>query len=327
MPSCPTAHLGDLLDFTPVPRKTARVDGWTPERQRAFIAALSATGSKRQAAMSIAMAPFGVDQMLKAEGSDSFKAAFARAMAIAQANGSTKIAQGVADAAARNAQLTPPSRLRGHSPSPLEGEDARFGSSGGRAAAWHGEGEPSEDQKLELLDSLATKFLKKVVVERKARLAGEIVAADFYLRQITVIETAFDLSAAHLGFNASEVLHDVRRGGRGLLDIVDTPFVQFLDARRREYWISQGEPMRPVAFREEFLEDHGDHRTEVSHSGTGALTTPARGFTQEEWARMDYEEQRRAREAQFQQDAAEQIAWEQQARAEWEERQSPGKEI
>ena len=41
------SHLGDLLDFTPVPRKTKRSDGWTAERQRAFIAALSATGSKR----------------------------------------------------------------------------------------------------------------------------------------------------------------------------------------------------------------------------------------------------------------------------------------
>ena len=50
------AHLGDLLDFTPVPRKMERVDGWTADRQRAFIAALSATGSKRRAARAIGMA-------------------------------------------------------------------------------------------------------------------------------------------------------------------------------------------------------------------------------------------------------------------------------
>lgn len=110
------SHLGDLLDFEPVPRKTKRVDGWSPEKQRAFVAALSATGSKRQAALSIGMAPFGVDQMLKSEGNDSFKAACERAMAIAAQNGSMKIARGVADAAARNAQLTPPSRLRGVPP-------------------------------------------------------------------------------------------------------------------------------------------------------------------------------------------------------------------
>ena len=60
------SHLGDLLDFTPVPRKIDRADGWTAERQRAFIAALSATGSKRQAAQAIGMAAFGIDQLLKA---------------------------------------------------------------------------------------------------------------------------------------------------------------------------------------------------------------------------------------------------------------------
>ena len=111
------SHLGDLLEFEPVPRKTQRADGWSPDKQRAFIAALSATGSKRQAAKAVGMAAYGVDQMLKSEGNESFKAAYDRAMAIAARNGSMKIAQGVADAAARNAQLTPPSRLRGAPPS------------------------------------------------------------------------------------------------------------------------------------------------------------------------------------------------------------------
>jgi hypothetical protein len=107
------SHLGDLLEFTPVPRKKHRVDGWSAEKQRAFIAALSATGSKRRAAQAIGMAPYGVDQMLKGEGNESFKAAYDRAMAIASQNGTMKIAQGVADAAARNAVMAQPSRLRG----------------------------------------------------------------------------------------------------------------------------------------------------------------------------------------------------------------------
>lgn len=112
------SHLGDLLEFEPVPRKHDRVDGWNAERQRAFIAALAATGSKRRAAMSIGMATFGVDQLLKARGNEGFRLAYDRAMAIAKANGSMKIASGIADAAARQAQLTPPSRLRG---APLPG--------------------------------------------------------------------------------------------------------------------------------------------------------------------------------------------------------------
>ena len=44
-----------LPDFTPVPRKY-RHDGWTPERQRAFIAALADTGSVRRAAAMVNMA-------------------------------------------------------------------------------------------------------------------------------------------------------------------------------------------------------------------------------------------------------------------------------
>lgn len=32
-------------DFTPVPRKRNRYDGWTPERQRGFIEALAELGS------------------------------------------------------------------------------------------------------------------------------------------------------------------------------------------------------------------------------------------------------------------------------------------
>lgn len=112
------SHLGDLLEFDPVPRKHDRVDGWHAERQRAFIAALAATGSKRRAAQSLGMATFGIDQMLKAKGNESFRLAYDRAMAIAKANGSMNIARRIADAAARQSQLTPPSRLRG---APLPG--------------------------------------------------------------------------------------------------------------------------------------------------------------------------------------------------------------
>lgn len=44
-----------LPEFTPVPRKP-RHDGWTPERQKAFIEALADTGSvSRAAAMGMAL--------------------------------------------------------------------------------------------------------------------------------------------------------------------------------------------------------------------------------------------------------------------------------
>lgn len=302
-------HLGDLLDFTPVPRKIKRADGWTPERQRAFIAALSATGSKRQAAQAVGMAAFGIDQMLAADGNDSFKAAYDRALAIAAQNGSMKIAQGVADAAARNAQMTPPSRLRGL-PAPVEEDETAM----------------SEDAQLELLDSLAGKFMRKVAQEREARLGGEIVAADFYVRQITMLELLLELSCEHYGEDAREVLHHLRRGRHGVLQIAGTEFTDWLDQSRRDWWAKSGEPNRPPHPDPRFLvwhkSKHGAFVTNVDQAGTGALSTPARGYSAKEWEKLSHDQQWAAREKQFAQDAEAQKQWEASAHADWQARKS-----
>jgi hypothetical protein len=301
------SHLGDLLDFTPVPRKKERVDGWSAEKQRAFIAALAATGSKRRATQSLGMAQYGIDQLLKAPGSDSFRAAFDCAMAIAKQNGTMRIARGVADAAARSASLNPRSGLRDHPPR----EEP--------------ETEVSEDQKLELLQSLATKFMKKVAIERQARLEGRIVAADFYLRQITFLEVLFDLSSEKLGWNAAGALRECRRGAHELPAVASTSFSDLLDASRREWWEKERDPERPPHPDTRFLERHrsseGEYATNVEQHAYGALTHPARGYTQEEWGKLTYEEQVRARKVQNEEDAEEQRAWEQRAREEWMARQ------
>ena len=146
------------------------------EAQRAFIALLATTGSKRRAALAIARSAFGIHQLLKRPGSDSFKAAYDRAMAIAGQK-AMKLATGVADTAARSAQLAPPpSRLRGHEP------------------GWDDEASGmDQDEQLAVLENIFRKFTGKVEAERKARLAGEVVAADFYLRQVTFFEIAFDM--------------------------------------------------------------------------------------------------------------------------------------
>jgi hypothetical protein len=52
----PFEAFGDLLDFEPVPRRKARADGWDAECQRAFVAALSLTGSVRAAARAVGKA-------------------------------------------------------------------------------------------------------------------------------------------------------------------------------------------------------------------------------------------------------------------------------
>lgn len=297
------SHLGDLLEFAPVPRKKQRVDGWSAEKQRAFIAALSATGSKRRAAQAVGMAPYGVDQLLNGEGKEEFAAAFDKAMLIAKANGSMKIAQGVADAAARNAQLTPPSRLRDYEPEP--------------------EPEISEDEKWDLIRNIGVKFMKKVAAEREARLAGEIVAADFYLRQVTVIEVLFDLGSTRLGFDPREMLREFRRGGHGIHDIASTSLSDWLDRSRRLWWAREGEPERPphpdVRFLERRRSPEGDYATaEDMHACAGMRPPP--GVAQEEWDQMPKADQRALIERVHAEDAADQAEWEARAIAEHNER-------
>ena len=162
----------------------------------------------------------------EADGSDSFNAAWDRALAIAAKNGTLKISTAVADAAARNAQLTPPSRLRDFEP-----DDDQSGM--------------SEDDKLQLIEGLFYKWLGKVEQERTARLAGEVVAADFYLRQVTFFEVTFDLMCSELGQDAWAVMSSLRRGGEHITRIAATPMSQVLDQKRREMWETMNGPERP----------------------------------------------------------------------------------
>src|SRR3954452_22933299 len=91
----PFEAFGDLLDFEPVPRRKKRADGWDAEVQRAFVAALSLTGSYRQAARAVGKAAFGVDQLLRSPGSEGFAAACGQAMAMAADERSRRLAEGV----------------------------------------------------------------------------------------------------------------------------------------------------------------------------------------------------------------------------------------
>ena len=66
-------------DFTPVPRKP-RHDGWTPERQRVFIAALADTGSVSRAARWVNMSPEGAYYLRRQPGSEGFRRAWEAAL-------------------------------------------------------------------------------------------------------------------------------------------------------------------------------------------------------------------------------------------------------
>ncbi|MCJ8158478.1 hypothetical protein [Sphingomonas sp. LaA6.9] len=54
--------------FDPVPRLCKRHDGWTPERQRAFVDALAETGSVRHAASRINMSSEGAYYLRRRPG-------------------------------------------------------------------------------------------------------------------------------------------------------------------------------------------------------------------------------------------------------------------
>ncbi len=66
-------------DFIPVVRR-GRHDGWTPERQRGFIEALAELGSVTSACKRVAMASFGAYALRRAEGAESFRAAWKQAI-------------------------------------------------------------------------------------------------------------------------------------------------------------------------------------------------------------------------------------------------------
>ena len=69
-----------LPDFTPVPRRCARHDGWTPERQKAFIEALADTGSVSRAAAMVNMSSEGAYYLRRQPGAEEFRRAWEAAL-------------------------------------------------------------------------------------------------------------------------------------------------------------------------------------------------------------------------------------------------------
>lgn len=78
----------DPLDFEPVPSRSKRHDGWTPDRQRIFIAALARIGIVSWAAEAAGMSRKSAYELLKRAGPDSsFARAFREAAAIGRSRG------------------------------------------------------------------------------------------------------------------------------------------------------------------------------------------------------------------------------------------------
>jgi hypothetical protein len=69
-------------DFAPAPRGATRYDGWTPDRQRAFVGALAETGCVTRACAWVGMSNVGAYQLRKSPGAEAFARAWDEALAV-----------------------------------------------------------------------------------------------------------------------------------------------------------------------------------------------------------------------------------------------------
>jgi hypothetical protein len=76
----PAPERPPIPDFTPVPRRCYRHDGWTPERQRAFIEALADTGCVDRAARMVNIAQQNCYALRRAPGAEEFRRAWDAAL-------------------------------------------------------------------------------------------------------------------------------------------------------------------------------------------------------------------------------------------------------
>ena len=79
-PTAPKRAKAALPAFTPVPRHYQRHDGWTPERQQAFIEALADTGSVKAAAHAVNMTPEGAYLLRRHAEAQEFRKAWEAAL-------------------------------------------------------------------------------------------------------------------------------------------------------------------------------------------------------------------------------------------------------
>ncbi|HEX8526136.1 hypothetical protein [Allosphingosinicella sp.] len=305
----PFEAFGALLDFEPVPRRSARADGWDSETQRAYIAALSLTGNDRAACRAVGKSAFGVTQLVAHEGGAGFRAAREQALEIAAGERSRRLAEGLQAVAAEQS---------GWRPAAPPWAQARRGP--GRPPAFP---QPCREPELDLDDVEITpkmeelradilrmivgQYLAKLEQERSSRLQGRIAEADFYLRQITCLEVALDV----LSGDGLKVLREVRHDGHDLFHIAETELSTLLDEARRRHWEECGDPPRPEYPPRHLLVEHGGFSTEPLEALRGGHPEG-----------LSHNEQRRRYDETYARDAKAQVEWEAEARRDHERRRA-----
>jgi hypothetical protein len=258
-----------LLEFKPVPRRTRRADGWTPARQRAFIEALAELGSVTAAARRVNMSHSTAYDLYNHPEAEELRRAWDHAVAIGAAQ--------VHDAAIERAIHGVPRPVFykgeqvgewrhfnervvtwimqhhggdfGSSPSPLARRSRaaveRHAAENcptcrERREAEAAAGTVTEEQALAAAAELLERYGRKVVSERHYRLSGQVVAADFALRQITFLEIMLE----HHGL--AELVQASWPGGFSeLLNAPPTDFTRELDAVKQQIWAEEAAPPRP----------------------------------------------------------------------------------
>ena len=296
-------EIAPLLTFTPVTRQINRPNGWTPELQRELIARIAATGTLQQAVWQMGKHSTGAEGLYKKADAVSFRASWDAAIIIGRRRNGLDSAPPFAGAVPGITRRAG----RGRQPEPEPAPE-----------------EVSEERKWELIHSIGLKFMRKVAAEREARRNGEIVAADFYLRQITFLEVMLEMTSKAFGWDVQAVLTNLRRGDHHITAIVNTELSDWMDRSRRAWWAQEGEPERPafpdVRFLKPRRDQDGAYGTAIDQGHLGACAHPARGYDEAEWAALTANEQAAAWKAQYTEDAAAQAEWERRAFAEHSEK-------
>lgn len=273
------AHNADLAlpDFSPVPRICKRNDGWTPRRQRDFIEALARTGSVTSAARAVNMAHASAYALRQHPEAESFRVAWDAALALGVQRladiAMERAIEGVAVPVFWRGEQVGERReysnwllmclLRHHAPDryatfglgahavPRKIRDseaaehcpvckARAAAEAQAAADAPGEGARQAEMNGQLLALYAT----KVESERRCRVAGEVIAADFYLRQLTHLEVMLD--GAGIGGELMDRWTTRPAQWGGLMAIDVSEISAFLARTREAFWAHIGAPVRPT---------------------------------------------------------------------------------
>ena len=226
----PFTDHGDLLDFTPVPRRL-RGDGWLPGLQRLFIAALALTGSRNKAVHVVGKVNASVEHLRWAPGGEEFAAAYDRALSLYEERHLATGIRRFRDLAGAGQEGAEPPRPEQRPASALPPPAPRL---------------TPQDVAAKLAE-LARMLDTKLAAEQRLRGEGRLPEANLALRQATRIEITMELTRTTEPATVDEFMAGLKTAsGVPEIHVLDTAATRASDAERRAKWEGEGAPPRPV---------------------------------------------------------------------------------